>query len=106
MNRLFGKSKANSDLSLITFIKNNEKQVYKCLEKDKLDDLKNYDKLIQKAKTQINNYKSYECTICMENDVNVCIVPCGHTFCSKCIKDANRCFICNSDIFMKQKMFI
>ena len=106
MNRLFGRSKANNDLSFITFIKNNEKEVYNTLEKDKVEQLKYYDKLIEKAKNQIKNYTSYECTICMENDVNMCLIPCGHTFCSKCLKKTDKCYICTSDIFMKQKMFI
>ena len=42
----------------------------------------------------------------MENDINICLIPCGHTFCSKCIKKTDKCYICNSDIFMKQKIFI
>jgi hypothetical protein len=47
-----------------------------------------------------------ECVMCKDNNVNVCIVPCGHMGCHKCIVnyDKNICFLCKQVI--KCKVFV
>ena len=47
------------------------------------------------------------CTICFENPINTCIVPCGHTFCSECTTNQIRfqCAVCRTTIISKQKIF-
>ena len=53
----------------------------------------------------VNN--SLNCTICFQNEIAVCINPCGHTFCIQCSnKLKKKCFICNSDCKSKIKIFI
>lgn len=49
----------------------------------------------------------YNCTICYEDPVTMCMQPCGHTFCTKCTeKLTTRCFICNRPVTAKSKMFL
>jgi hypothetical protein len=47
------------------------------------------------------------CTICFEHPINICIVPCGHTFCSECTLNQIRfqCAVCRTNIISKQKIF-
>jgi len=54
-------------------------------------------------KTILNKYK---CTICFENEVKICVTPCGHTFCDKCSKNlSNKCFVCNGAVIKKTTLF-
>lgn len=47
------------------------------------------------------------CNICVKNKINVCINPCGHTFCSSCIeKMRSKCGMCRSKIDSTIKMYI
>ena len=46
-----------------------------------------------------------ECTICNDREKDTAIVPCGHTFCSHCIKDAKYCFICRAFIIQPLKIY-
>ena len=46
-----------------------------------------------------------ECTICNDREKDTAIVPCGHTFCSHCIKDARYCFICRAFIIQPLKIY-
>ena len=55
----------------------------------------------------INNETS--CPICYDNKVTYCINPCGHTFCSNCVKEYElnaECFMCRTKIQSIIKMFI
>jgi hypothetical protein len=46
------------------------------------------------------------CPICYENKINSCCIPCGHTYCDKCIKNTNNCYICRRYISRNIKIFI
>ena len=49
----------------------------------------------------------YNCSVCFENEVRMCIVPCGHTFCLSCTdKIKNTCFACNGRVKEKTKIFL
>ena len=49
----------------------------------------------------------YNCTICYENEVKVCFLPCGHTFCRGCSDRANRkCFVCNGVVTDTKTIFL
>ena len=52
-------------------------------------------------------FSKYNCTICYENEVNVCFIPCGHTFCKGCGEKANRkCFICNGTVDATKPIYL
>jgi hypothetical protein len=60
----------------------------------------------QLHETQINN--KYKCTICLTNEVNYCLQPCGHTLCTDCygkLAKNTKCYACNTIINSKQKLF-
>ena len=38
------------------------------------------------------------CPICMEAEINRCLVPCGHTFCSRCSQRILTCPVCRGEI--------
>jgi hypothetical protein len=91
-------------------LKKHKSIFYSILKRKKLEEIKTLDKIISEnqAKALIqekNNSNKMECSICMNNDINKCCVPCGHSFCDKCIEHSETCFICQQSIFMKQKLF-
>lgn len=49
---------------------------------------------------EINDKKL--CPICFENEIDMCINPCGHTLCNRCIisnrNNTNRCYSCRGHI--------
>lgn len=46
------------------------------------------------------------CSICLTDPVSTTIVPCGHTFCSSCVKKQNTtCYICRGIIRDRVKLF-
>ena len=55
-------------------------------------------------KIQLSKYK---CTICYENEVQLCFMPCGHTFCKPCgDKVKTSCFFCNSRVTGKTPIYL
>ena len=46
-----------------------------------------------------------KCPICFENEINMCLNPCGHCYCEICINNSNECFICRTNIINKIKLF-
>lgn len=46
------------------------------------------------------------CCICLDESVTHCITPCGHTFCSSCVKrQATNCYMCRSLIKERVRIF-
>jgi hypothetical protein len=46
------------------------------------------------------------CTICMNEETDIVMVPCGHTFCSDCSKKTRTiCFLCRTQVLQKQKLY-
>lgn len=55
-------------------------------------------KLIQDKKDAFSEVK-YCCKICLENEIDIALVPCGHLFCSKCYNNREQyCYLCRTDI--------
>ena len=51
------------------------------------------------CKHNINSYKhKQECSICNDNNIDIALVPCGHTYCFNCIRNSPNCFICRQQI--------
>jgi hypothetical protein len=47
-----------------------------------------------------------QCAICLSEPVSGALVPCGHTFCSNCVKKQNTtCYICRGTIRERIKLF-
>ena len=45
------------------------------------------------------------CFICFNNTINICINPCGHTFCDKCVEHMkDKCYTCNGNVKDKIKL--
>lgn len=46
------------------------------------------------------------CSICLDESVTHCLTPCGHTFCSSCVKrQMNSCYMCRSTIKERVRIF-
>ena len=54
----------------------------------------------------IKNNKTNKCSICLDNIIYYCCVPCGHTYCNDCINKTNNCYICRGIIRNKIKLFL
>lgn len=58
------------------------------------------------------NAKPYSCSICYENEVTDCFVPCGHTFCNSCIvgsfsrNTVNTCMSCRQTVEKRVKLYL
>ena len=59
------------------------------------------DEKLKELKSNLN-----KCSVCFENKLSVCLNPCGHCYCDICIKNANNCFICRTNIKNKIKLFL
>ena len=47
-----------------------------------------------------------KCSICLNNNTNIALIPCGHVCsCYNCSNDITKCPICRSDIIRKQPLF-
>jgi len=50
---------------------------------------------------EINDNNKKLCPICFENEVDMCINPCGHTLCNRCIisnRNSHKCYSCRGHI--------
>jgi hypothetical protein len=47
-----------------------------------------------------------KCSICIDNTISHCCVPCGHTYCYDCINESNNCYICRGNIRNKIKLYL
>jgi hypothetical protein len=66
-----------------------------------------YKKTIDTCDTHKKTLSKYCCTVCYENEVKICLQPCGHTFCVSCTeKLTTRCFACNGAVTAKIKMYL
>jgi hypothetical protein len=46
------------------------------------------------------------CCICLQEPVSHCITPCGHTFCSSCVKrQLSNCYMCRSTVKDRVRIF-
>jgi hypothetical protein len=48
---------------------------------------------------------SYTCPVCISNQVDSFIDPCGHCLCNKCLKNATHCYFCRARISRVVKLF-
>ena len=46
------------------------------------------------------------CNICMENEKDCTLIPCGHCFCYKCVNHIDNCPTCRSEFNQIQKIFV
>jgi len=46
------------------------------------------------------------CTVCMTEPISAAVVPCGHTFCSRCCStQRNICYICRTPVRDRQRLY-
>ena len=96
-----------SDL-IKTIYKNNKTKTLKNKYLHSKQSMDNYLNIVKK----INGFNMGSmCICCMTNYVNVCLNPCGHTFCDKCLKTVQNsnndfnCIICRKKVTNIIKMF-
>jgi len=63
------------------------------LESNLLGSLQNVQKAIA---SQYEN--KYDCRVCMVNEKDIVLIPCGHFLCSQCIHKVNECPMCRAKI--------
>ena len=75
------------------------------LQESIINQIKLFDKTKQKQKQKQKKLKK-ECIICMDEEINTAMVPCGHRLaCYSCSKTLKNCPICRADIKMVLKTF-
>ena len=72
-----------------------------------------YNKFYIKHLNYVNQLKSINClnnkpicNICIQNEINTVLLPCGHTFCNNCTNIMSRCGLCREPINNIKKIFI
>ena len=69
-----------------------------------------YKRVLKSGSSNLINHKicnKYQCTVCYENEISICLIPCGHTFCAPCSEKLKKtCFACNGGITEKTKMYV
>ena len=67
-----------------------------------------YDFMLTSAKDIIPEDKreAHTCPICIEKKINICLTPCGHTFCEGCAAKSTNCALCRKSVKERVKMFI
>jgi len=98
----------DNDIPIMEFIKHNKTALYNVLKKKQTENLLALDYTIKTLESRkiIMAKKMNECPICFDNNVDTCMVPCGHTFCHGCVETATKCYLCNQEIFIKQKIYL
>jgi len=69
------------------------------------NEINNLKKEIRELNIRLKNNKNL-CSICYENKINICCIPCGHTYCDICISNTKNCYNCRSSITRINKIFI
>ena len=69
------------------------------------------DKIINDLKIQLEDKdkiinETNKCSICLDNIISNCCIPCGHTYCTGCINKTNNCYICRTIIKNKIKIYL
>jgi hypothetical protein len=71
---------------------------------DETESIINSMKPLYVAVQMANSFRA--CSICLNKEVDSYFVPCGHTFCSQCIKKNNGdCFICRKKVLTVNSLF-
>lgn len=52
-----------------------------------------------------NTDDRYTCGICFDNQREIALIPCGHTFCAKCSMNITKCATCRKDIVSKLRLY-
>lgn len=67
-----------------------------------LKEFNNFMKMVNET----NDLRTHLCSICYENEVNMCLIPCGHTLCENCsLKLSYNCHSCRRNIEDRIKLY-
>ena len=92
----------NKDINFIYKIQLEDKN--KIIHEQQLT-LINKNKDINILKIKLEN-KINKCSICLDNTISHCCVPCGHAYCYDCINKTSNCYICRGIIQNKIKLYL
>ena len=92
----------NKDINFIYKIQLEDKN--KIIHEQQLT-LINKNKDINILKIKLEN-KINKCSICLDNTISHCCVPCGHAYCYDYINKTSNCYICRGIIRNKIKLFL
>ena len=92
----------NKDINFIHKIQLEDKN--KIIHEQQLT-LINKNKDINILKIKLEN-KINKCSICLDNTISHCCVPCGHAYCYDYINKTSNCYICRGIIRNKIKLFL
>jgi hypothetical protein len=92
----------NKDINFIYKIQLEDKN--KIIHEQRLT-LINKNKDINILKIKLEN-KFNKCSICLDNIISHCCVPCGHAYCYDCINKTSNCYICRGIIQNKIKLYL
>jgi hypothetical protein len=69
--------------------------------------ISNFNKLVMLSMGESDTKNKNMCSVCFDRKIGICLNPCGHTFCLKCVdKMSQKCGLCRSEFSSKIKLFI
>ena len=116
--------KVNAILKLSSELENEVKEANKLLFSEIRNHIMDLDVKLSTTQDMLAKYREFirtgvkelvgpdvtltSCSICWENEIAECLVPCGHTFCSSCIKKATskQCMTCRTTYTSHVKLFM
>lgn len=97
-------------INIKNFISNVDVKIYELEEliKSNNNKIRSFKTLVSKCVSdEEKKKKKNACSVCVTRKINICLNPCGHTFCSNCIEKMNHnCAMCRQPFISKIKMFI
>jgi len=111
------KKKSSSNEKIEQLTKKERSELFTYLNREQCDIIETLNTTIDRMKTCITIHEKnlkelknkeaspLECSICMNNKINVALVPCGHTYCDDCICTSSFCYKCRSPIISRIKLY-
>ena len=103
-NSMFKKINKNPNYVKFLYNINNQLENEKNINNHLTEQLKNDKIIINDLKFKLE--RNIICSICLDKELSICCIPCGHTYCNECINNAKNCFICKSNIAQTIKIYI
>ena len=105
----------NNTIHILTVLESNMKKELGAREKQTIllsKKIKEYKIILGKLCKNINDNRGKrdndmcECKICMEKQIEVIVIPCGHCFCNVCIENSGSCPLCRNNIVKTNKIYL
>ena len=110
MSNTYNKSESDEKIIAINTLLHDKKieiEKYEAKKMHLIEEIKLLKAVISTNDVNEQNTNSLKCFICTDNNIECCVNPCGHTFCSSCASKntTQKCYMCRKTIISTTKLF-